>query len=85
MWVPNLLCLERFSAQHFNPTIFDNIGKAVNQKLRALETHVSQIEKISIEYLNMVDIAFSHPFLRYPEPVYLCRVRFTPICHLIDF
>ena len=59
MWVPNLLCLERFSAQHFNPTIFDNIGKAVNQKLRALETHVSQIEKISIEYLNMVDIARS--------------------------
>ena len=80
-----MLCLERFSAQHFNLTIFDNIGKVVNQKLRALETHVSQIEKISIEYLNIADIARSAAHFCGIQSRFTYAECFTPVCYLIDF
>ena len=62
--VQNLLYFEGFSAQHFNPTIFVNIGKVINQKLGALEAHASQIERTNIESLNIVDISRSAAHLR---------------------
>lgn len=57
--VPNLLFFDGFSSQHFAPTVFVNIGKVINQKLAALEAHVSQVEKTNIENMNIVDIARS--------------------------
>ena len=57
--VQNLLYFEGLSSQDFNPTVFVNIGKVLNQKLGALEAHASQIEKTNIEHLNIVDISRS--------------------------
>ena len=57
--VQNLLYFKGLSSQDFNPTVFVSIGKVLNQKLGALETHALQIEKANIEHLNIVDISRS--------------------------
>ena len=83
--VPNLLYFEGFSAQHFNPTIFVNIGKVINQKLGALEAHASQLEKTNIEHLNIVDIARSAAHFRGIQGRVTFAEGFTAVRHFIDF
>ena len=83
--VPNLLYFEGFSAQHFKPTVFVNIGKVINQKLGALEAHASQIEKPNIEHLNIIDIARSAAHFRGIQGRVTYAEGFTPVRHFIDF
>lgn len=83
--VPNLLYFEGFSAYHFNPTIFVNIGKVINQKLGALEAHASQIEKTNIENLNIVDISRSAAHFRGIQGRVTFAEGFTAVRYFIDF
>ena len=83
--VQNLLYFEGFSAQHFNPTIFVNIGKVINQKLGALEAHASQIERTNIESLNIVDISRSAAHLRGIQGRVTCAEGFIAVRYFSDF
>jgi LmbE family N-acetylglucosaminyl deacetylase len=57
--VRNLLFFEGFSSQHFDPSLFVDIGYVIHQKLGALEAHASQISRTNIEQMNIVDISQS--------------------------
>lgn len=83
--VQNLLYFEGFSAQHFNPTVFVNIGKVINQKLGALEAHASQVEKTNIEHLNIVDITRSVAHFRGIQGRVTFAEGFTAVRYFIDF
>ncbi|MBT3343670.1 MAG: PIG-L family deacetylase [Gemmatimonadetes bacterium] len=62
--VRNLLFFEGLSSQHFDPSVFVDIGAVIDQKLGALEAHASQISRTNIEQLNIVDIARSAAHFR---------------------
>ncbi len=83
--VPNLLYIEGFSSQHFNPTVFVNIGEVIHQKLGALEAHVSQIVKTNIENMNIVDISRSVAHFRGIQGRVTYAEGFTPVRYFIDF
>lgn len=83
--VQNLLYFEGLSSQDFNPTVFVNIGKVLNQKLGALEAHASQIEKTNIEHLNIVDISRSAAHFRGIQGRVTCAEGFSALRHFIDF
>lgn len=83
--VQNLLYFEGWSSQHFNPTVFVNIGKVINQKLGALEAHASQIEKTHIENQSIVDISRSVAHFRGIQGRVTYAEGFTPVRYFIDF
>ncbi len=62
--VRNLLFFEGLSSQHFDPSVFVDIGDVIHQKLGALEAHASQISRTNIEKMNIVDIAQSAAHFR---------------------
>ncbi|MBT4100328.1 MAG: PIG-L family deacetylase [Gemmatimonadetes bacterium] len=62
--VRNLLFFEGLSSQHFDPSVFVDIGDVIHQKLGALEAHASQISRTNIEQMNIVNIAQSAAHFR---------------------
>jgi LmbE family N-acetylglucosaminyl deacetylase len=57
--VPSLLFFEGLSSQDFNPSVFVDVGRVVNQKLAALEAHASQVQRTNVQSLSILDIARS--------------------------
>lgn len=82
--VQNLLYFEGLSSQDFNPTVFVNIGKVLNQKLGALDAHALQIEKTNIKHLNVVDILRSVAHFRSIQSRVTCAEGFSALRHFID-
>ena len=62
--VRNLLFFEGLSSQHFDPSVFVDIGDVIHQKLGALEAPASQISRTNIEQMNIVNIAQSAAHFR---------------------
>ena len=82
--VQNLLYFEGLSSLDFNPTVFVNIGKVLNQKLGALDAHALQIEKTNIKHLNVVDILRSVAHFRSIQSRVTCAEGFSALRHFID-
>ena len=83
--VPNLLFFEGLSSQNFNPTVFVNIGRVINQKLGALEAHTSQVQKTNIENMSIIDISRSAANFRGIQGRVTYAEGFVPVRYFIDF
>ena len=83
--VPNLLSIEGFSSQHFDPSVFVDIGSVIHQKLAALEAHASQVQKTNIQNMSIVDIARSVANFRGIQGRVTYAEGFVPVRHFIDF
>ena len=53
----NVLFYETPTTQNFSPTVYVDIDGCVEDKLRALESHASQMCKTNIEGLSILDVA----------------------------
>jgi LmbE family N-acetylglucosaminyl deacetylase len=55
-YTKNVLFYEGPTTQNFSPTVFVDIGTVLDEKVAALESHSSQVQKTNIEGLTIVDI-----------------------------
>jgi LmbE family N-acetylglucosaminyl deacetylase len=60
----NVLFYEGPTTQNFSPTVFVDIGRTLEKKVKALEAHRSQVKKTNIEDLSIVDIVRSSAHFR---------------------
>lgn len=60
----NVLFFEGPTTQNFSPSVFVDIGSALEDKIASLEAHASQVCKTNIEGLSIVDIARSSAHFR---------------------
>lgn len=58
-YVPNLLFYEGPTTLNFQPSVFVDIEPVLDQKIRALEAHASQMEKTSIPGKNILGMALA--------------------------
>ena len=58
-YVKNVLYYEGPTTQDFNPTVFVDISSTLKIKLAALRAHASQVAKMNIEDLTIIDSAIS--------------------------
>jgi LmbE family N-acetylglucosaminyl deacetylase len=58
-YVPNVLFYEVPTTNNFSPNVFMNIADVLEEKLKLLEAHESQVFKTNIEDLSIVDVARS--------------------------
>jgi LmbE family N-acetylglucosaminyl deacetylase len=58
-YVKNVLFYEGPTTQNFSPQVFIDISETLEQKVRALKAHRSQIKKTNIEDLSIVELAGS--------------------------
>jgi len=58
-YIPNFLFYEAPTSQNFNPNVYVDITEVLDEKLKLLETHASQITKTNIENTTILDIARS--------------------------
>ncbi len=83
--VPSLLFIEGLSSQHFNPSVFVDIGTVIHQKLGALEAHASQVQKTNIQSMSIIDIARSAANFRGIQGRVTYAEGFLPVRYFIDF
>jgi LmbE family N-acetylglucosaminyl deacetylase len=58
-YVKNVLFYEGPTTQNFSPQVFIDISDTLEQKVRALKAHRSQIKKTNIDDLSIVELAYS--------------------------
>lgn len=63
-YTKNVLFYEGPTAQNFSPTVFVDIDPVLDEKLAAIEAHVSQVKKTNIEGLSIVDVIRSSAHFR---------------------
>jgi len=56
-FVPNLLSYETPTSYEFDPSVYMDIGSAMDKKRKALKAHASQVERTNVQGLNILDIA----------------------------
>lgn len=78
-YVPNVLAYETPTSSHFEPTVFMDIQDTLSDKLKALNTHASQIERTNIQGLNIVEIALATARFRGVQGKISCAEAFVPI------
>ena len=81
--LPNLLFFEALSSQQFLPTVFVDIGSVIHQKLGALEANASQVQKMNIQAMTIVDIAQSAAHFRGIQGRVTYAEGFVPLRHFI--
>lgn len=77
-YVPNVLAYETPSSHAFEPTLFMDIQETVDQKLKALEAHASQIDKTHLR-LNITEIALATVHFRGVQGKLACAEAFMPV------
>jgi LmbE family N-acetylglucosaminyl deacetylase len=60
----NVLFYEGPTTQNFSPSVFVDIDTVLDQKVESLEAHASQVSKLNIEGLTIVDVARSSAHFR---------------------
>lgn len=60
----NVLFYEGPTTQHFSPTVFMDIGAVLDDKIKALQAHASQVDKTNVEGLSIVEVAKSAAHFR---------------------
>ena len=63
-YVKNVLFYEGHTSQNFTPTVFVDIRDTLDEKMKLLLAHKSQVSKTNIEGLSIVDIARSTSVFR---------------------
>ena len=58
-YIRNVLFYEGPTTQNFNPQVFIDISDTLDQKVKALQAHRSQVMKTNIEDLSIVEVARS--------------------------
>lgn len=58
-YIKEVLFYEVPSTQHFEPDVFINIGDVLNDKLKLLKLHASQVKKTRVEDLTILESAKS--------------------------
>lgn len=58
-YVKNVLYYEGPTTQDFGPTVFEDIGEIIEEKLSALQAHSSQVMKTRVEDQSILDVARS--------------------------
>ncbi|HEV8243317.1 MAG TPA: PIG-L deacetylase family protein [Nitrospirales bacterium] len=53
----NVLFYETPTTQNFSPTVYVDIDGLLEEKVRALQAHASQVEKTNIESLSILEVA----------------------------
>jgi LmbE family N-acetylglucosaminyl deacetylase len=53
----NVLFYETPTTQNFSPTVYVDIDGLLEDKVRSLEAHASQVRKTNVEGLNILDVA----------------------------
>lgn len=77
--VPSVLAYETPTTRGFLPTIFMDINDALLSKVKALEAHISQVERTNIKGLNIVEIALATAHFRGVQGKISCAEAFMPI------
>ncbi|MDO8356349.1 MAG: PIG-L deacetylase family protein [Nitrospirota bacterium] len=55
-YTKNVLFYEGPTTQNFSPTVFVDIDQVVEEKVKSIEAHGSQVKKTNIEGLSIVDV-----------------------------
>jgi LmbE family N-acetylglucosaminyl deacetylase len=63
-YTKNVLFYEGPTTQNFAPTVFVDIGQALDRKIQSLEAHASQVRKTNIEGLSIADVVRSSAHFR---------------------
>lgn len=63
-YIKNVLFYEGPTSQSFSPTVFVDIRETIEEKMKVLLAHQSQVMKTNIEGLSIVDIAHSTAVFR---------------------
>ena len=63
-YTKNVLFYEGPTTQNFSPTVFVDIDTVLEDKIKALEAHASQVKKTNIEGLTIIDIIRSSAHFR---------------------
>lgn len=63
-YTKNVLFYEGPTSQNFSPTVYVDIDNVVDDKLEALQAHISQVKKTNIEGLAITDIIRSAAHFR---------------------
>ncbi|MFP6589049.1 MAG: hypothetical protein VCE12_00860 [Candidatus Latescibacterota bacterium] len=71
------------SSQQFLPTVFVDIGSVIHQKLGALEANASQVQKMNIQAMTIVDIAQFAAHFRGIQGRVTYAEGFVPLRHFI--
>jgi len=77
--IPNVLAYETPSTLNFEPHVFMDIHATLANKLKALSTHASQIERTNIQGVNIVEIALATVHFRGVQAKMSCAEAFVPI------
>lgn len=75
----NVLFYEGPTTQAFTPTVFVDITEVMDDKVRALEAHASQLDKTNIGQLSIVDLAHSAARFRGTQARVKCAEGFMPL------
>lgn len=75
----NVLFYEGPTTQNFTPTVFVDIANVLDDKLKCLTAHESQIAKTNIKGLNIVDIAQASAYFRGIQGRVKCAEGFVPL------
>lgn len=57
--IRSVLFYEVPTTQNFHPNVFVDIGPVLEEKLKALKAHLSQVMKTNVEGLSILDVAQS--------------------------
>lgn len=63
-YTKNVLFYEGPTSQNFSPTVFVDIDTVLDDKLRAIHAHTSQVKKTNIEGLTILDLTRSSSHFR---------------------
>lgn len=63
-YTKNVLFYEGPTTQHFSPTVYVDIDTVLDDKIKALQAHASQVNKTNVEGLSIVDVTRSAAHFR---------------------
>jgi LmbE family N-acetylglucosaminyl deacetylase len=63
-YTQNVLFYEGPTSQHFSPTVFVDIDAVLEEKIKALQAHSSQVNKTNVEGLSIVEVTRSAAHFR---------------------
>jgi len=78
-YVSSVLAYETPTSGYFTPTVFMDIHATLDDKLKALNAHASQLERTNIQGLNIVEIALATARFRGVQGKISCAEAFVPI------
>ena len=83
-YVKNVLCYEGPSTREMSPFVFTDVTDHLEMKLALLRAHESQVSKINVADLTIIDGAISNAMFRGIQGRVKYAEGFTPVRHFVD-